>query len=295
MVREVFHGDPRETLLASTTPTAPFALARTRRFHETPRPVRPSPSYTPLTLRCCVTFCALAALGCQPVQIVQPAVPGQLPPQQLFAAPPVTSAEGMLVDPFTGDPSAVPFTGEPAVGVVPGGPSQIHVPVANRDWTWEQIVDATDDYFRIERERQVQLVGDILTEGRIDVFPRVGATIVEPHRRDSVGRYNRWESTFQTIRRRCVVRVIPDATGYLIDVTVEKDIENLPHPENATAGAATLRNDASIPSNREEPVNPVRLAGNWILLGRDPALEQRMLADIQGRLTPQPANATVAN
>jgi hypothetical protein len=170
-----------------------------------------------------------------------------------------------------------------------GGPSQIRVPVANRDWTWEQIVDAFDDYFRIERERRVQMVGDVLTEGRIDAFPQIGATIVEPHRRDSVGRYNRWESTFQTIRRRAVVRVIPDASGYSIDVTVEKDLEDLPHPENATAGDATFRNDDSLPSNRDEAVSPTRLASSWILLGRDPALEQRILADIQARLVPQSA------
>ena len=95
--------------------------------------------------------------------------------------------------------------------------------------------------------------------------------------------------TFQTIRRRATVRVIPDSQGYLIDVMVEKDIEDLPHPENSTAGAATFRNDSSIVAEYDQPVSPVRLAGNWILLGRDPALEQRILADIQARLSPQPA------
>jgi hypothetical protein len=146
---------------------------------------------------------------------------------------------GVVIDPFAVDPLAAPYTESPVADFGAGGPNQIHVPVANRDWTWEQIVDAVDDYFRVERERQVQLVGDVLTEGRIDTFPLIGATIIEPHRRDSVGRYNRWESTFQTIRRRAIVRVIPDASGYLIDVAVEKDIEDLPHPECATAGAAT--------------------------------------------------------
>jgi hypothetical protein len=222
------------------------------------------------------------------VQVVQPAVPGQLAPQQLFAAPPAVSADGMMVAPLPGDPNAAPFIGTPVIGPGPGGPSQIHVAVANREWAWEQIVDAFDDYFRVERERQVQLMGDVLTEGRIDGFPLIGATIVEPHRRDSVGRYNRWESTFQTIRRRGVVRVIPDADGYLIDVCVEKDLEDLPHPENSTAGAAAFRNDSSLPTLDNEPVSPTRLASNWILLGRDPALEQQILADIQARLSPQP-------
>ena len=226
------------------------------------------------------------AVGCQPVQIIQPAVPGQIPPQQLFAAPPLDTAPGMVVDPFAVDPNAAPYTQSPVADFGAGGPNQIHVPVANRDWAWEQIVDAVDDDFRILRERQVQLVGDVLTEGRIDTLPLVGATILEPHRGDSVGRYNRWESTFQTIRRRATVRVIPDASGYLIDVLVEKDIEDLPHPEGSTAGAATFRNDSSLPS-LDEGVSHTRLASHWILLGRDPALEQKILANIQARLSPQ--------
>jgi hypothetical protein len=127
----------------------------------------------------------------------------------------------MVVDPFAVDPNAAPYTQSPVADFGAGGPNQIHVPVANRDFTWEQIVDVVDDYFTIQRERQVQIVGDVLTEGRIDTLPRIGATILEPHREDSVGRYNRWESTFQTIRRTATVRVIPDATGYLIDVSVQ--------------------------------------------------------------------------
>ncbi len=253
--------------------------------------MRTVPRRSPLSVRLLAPCCALAAVGCKPVQVIYPAAPGPLPPQQLFAAPPATSAAGVVVDPYAVDPGAVPFTEAPVADFGAGGPNQIHVPVANRDWTWEQIVDVVDDYFRIERERQVQLVGDVLTEGRIDTLPRIGATILEPHRHDSVGRYNRWESTFQTIRRRATVRVIPDAQGYLIDVMVEKDIEDLPHPENSTAGAATFRNDASLRTEYEEPVSPVRLAGNWILLGRDPPLEQRILAEIQARLAPQPAAA----
>jgi hypothetical protein len=229
------------------------------------------------------------AAGCQPVQVVQPALQGPTPAPQLFAAPPATSTPGVIVDPFAVDPLAAPYTESPVADFGAGGPNQIHVPVSNRDWTWEQIVDAVDDYFRIERERPVQLVGDVLTEGRIDTLPQIGATLLEPHRGDSVGRYNRWESTFQTIRRRCTVRVIPDAQGYLIDVLVEKDIEDLPHPENSTAGAATFRNDSSLTVEYEAPVNPAQLAGNWILLGRDPALEQQLLAEIHARLSPQAA------
>jgi hypothetical protein len=231
-------------------------------------------------------WCCALASGCQPLEVVQPAF---VPPMQtpIFAAPPVGATPGTPIDPFAFDPNSPLTTGVPTIAGGFPAASQIHVPVANRDWTWEQIVDAFDDYFRIERERQVQQVGDVLTEGRIESFPLIGATVAEPHRRDSVGRYNRWESTFQTIRRRGTVRVIPDATGYLVDVTVEKDLEDLPRPENATAGAATFRNDSSLPDPAANQVSRTRLASNWILLGRDPPLEQEILANIQARLAPQ--------
>jgi hypothetical protein len=246
--------------------------------------------------------CALASLGlmltngCKPIEVVQPVAPGQqvMAPPQLFGAPPVVSGQGVMIDPFAMDPNNPMSAGAPIVVPGDGGSSQIHIPVANRDWTWEQIVDTVDDYFRIERERQVQLVGDVLTEGRIDVHPQIGATLPELHRRDSVGRYNRWESTFQTIRRRATIRVIPDATGYLVDVLVEKDLEDLPRPENSTAGAATFRNDSSLPSAAAEAVSRTRLASNWIFIGRDPELEQAMIADLQSRLVVAPAAPIVA-
>lgn len=245
-----------------------------------------------------VSCCALAALGCQPVQVVQPVPVVGAPPQAMFAAPPMVSGQGVMVDPFAMDQVGPVALGPPSEIASDGAASRIHVSVANREWTWEQIVDAVDDYFRIERERQVQLVGDVLTEGRIDVHPQIGATIVEPHRRDSVGRYNRWESTFQTIRRRATIRVIPDGAGYLVEAVVEKDLEDLPRPEYASAGVASFRNDSSLPSTiderQREEVSRTQLASRWILIGRDPALEQRMLSDIQSRLAAPPVALSVS-
>lgn len=241
-----------------------------------------------------VIFCALA-LGCQPFQAAQ--VPGQavlVPPQQpmfiapngqgtLFDAPqPIPMGPALVAPPVANTTILQPSAAQPAPGAVSANP--IYIPVTNQDWAWEQIVDVVDDYFRIERENRVQLVGHVLTEGRIDTFPQIGATLPELHRPDSVGRYNRWESTFQTIRRRSVLRVIPEQGGYLVDIAVYKELEDLPHPENATAGAATFRNDNSLVSSVSEPVSRTRLSKHWIPLGRDVAVEQQMLAEIQARL-----------
>lgn len=190
-------------------------------------------------------------------------------------------------------PNGQPALVQPHGGVV-GGPmagqgvtNPLFVPVANQELAWEQIVDVVDDYFRVERESRVQTVGNIVTEGRIDTFPQVGATWLEPHRPDSAGWDNRWESTFQTIRRRAVLRVIPQQGGYLIGAVVNKELEDLPRPENSTAGAASFRNDNSLPSRLNEDVNRTRLSDHWIPQGRDVMVEQQLLADIRARVVSQ--------
>jgi len=233
-------------------------------------------------------FALVTLVGCQPIQTAQIADPGALAQSQ---QPPMvvpvqhTTPETIgptLVAPPAGNAMIIPPQPAPVAGAVSANP--IYIPVKNQDWAWEQIVDVVDDYFRIERESRVQLVGNVVTEGRIDTFPQIGATIIEPHRPDSVGRYNRWESTFQTIRRIGLVRVIPEQGGYLIDLAVYKELEDLPFPENSTAGAATFRYDDSLRSRFHEAVSPTRLADYWIPLGRDVDCEQQMLAEIQARL-----------
>lgn len=166
--------------------------------------------------------------------------------------------------------------------------SLIQVPVQNADWAWEQIVDVVDDFFRIERERQVQLIEGVASEGRIDTFPQVSATAFEPHRADSVGAYNCWEATFQTIRRRAELRVVPTGANYVVTAVVYKELEDLSRPEHATAGAASFRHDAALLSDVDETVSRTRLSPYWIDIGRDVALEQQMLAEIHARLNPAP-------
>lgn len=161
--------------------------------------------------------------------------------------------------------------------------NQTLVPVSNPDFAWDQIVDVVDDYFEIDREDRVRQVGDVITEGRINTFPVVGATYFEPWRRDSVGSYERTLATLQTIRRFAIVRVIPAPQGYVIDVAVFKELEDLKQPEHSTSGMASFRND-SAPQGFSEPVGMQPTELGWIPLGRDPALEQRILEKLNGRL-----------
>lgn len=191
-----------------------------------------------------------------------PTMPGVLP--------------GAVVAPQPGAP------GGPAAVAGPANP--IMVPVVDEEVAWDQIAEVMSDYFTIAREQRVRRSGDAWTEGRIETAPQTGATVLEPHRRDSVGTFDRWESTFQSIRRRATARVVPDANGYLVEVIVEKELEDLPKPEKATVGPAAFGSDQTLPSRRLEEITRTHTSPRWISLGRDPALEQRILADIHARL-----------
>ncbi len=166
----------------------------------------------------------------------------------------------------------------------PGG--QALVTSMDRDYVWDQVVDVVDDYFRIQHEERVKLVGDMLTEGQLTTYPRGASTIFEPWNHDSVTPYDRWEATLQSLRRTAIVRVIPAEGGFLVDVQVEKELEDVPRPE---AGAISifnsqaLRNDDAL-QRVTNPTGGQQPTLGWIKQGRDTALEQVILSEIQARL-----------
>jgi hypothetical protein len=196
--------------------------------------------------------------------------------------------------------AVVPGTDTPIVGSTIVPQSALVLPPSDRDFVFDQIVDVVDDYFEIDHEERLKVVGTEPVEGRIDTFPLTGATLLEPWRRDSVGFYERLESTLQSIRRTANVRIIPNATGapgYLVDVAVWKELEDVPQPIQASAGAATFRYDTSLQRDTEFDTDPNRIPGDparpngprtptigWIPLGRDPNLEQAIIGKIQARL-----------
>jgi hypothetical protein len=157
------------------------------------------------------------------------------------------------------------------------------VPVADHDLVWETVVDVIDDDFQIDREVPVRQYGDVLTEGRLDTFPLVGSTILEPWHGDAVNLHEKMEGTLQSIRRQAVVRVIPAQGGHWVEVVVRKELEDVAQPLEASAGSATFRYDNSL-TRVIDPITEVPTHRGWIPLGRDTALEQRLLGEIQARL-----------
>jgi hypothetical protein len=159
----------------------------------------------------------------------------------------------------------------------------LFVPPIDREFLWQQLVDVVDNYFKIEREDRVRSINGVLTEGRIDTRPTIGSTWLEPWRLDSTPGYEKAHATLQTIRRRSVIRVSPNEAGYLVDVTVHKELEDLSKPTHATAGGGAVRHDGTVVRIEGVGARGAMTLG-WIPLGRDVTLEQRMLAEMKGRL-----------
>jgi len=158
------------------------------------------------------------------------------------------------------------------------------VPPGEPQAVWESVVDVVDDYFPIEREEPLRRYGETITEGRIETYPTVSRTMLEPWRRDVTGGYELTESTLQSMRRRAVVRVFPSPNrpGYFVDVAVFKYLEDVARPEHSTAGASTFRYDGSL-TRVVNPITEQETTEGWIPRGRDHELEQRIIGELQKR------------
>lgn len=163
------------------------------------------------------------------------------------------------------------MTGSQAVA-----PNPLTVPSADFESVWMACITVIDDYFDIADENRLQR--------KIVTQPQTGATLVEPWNGDSVGFRERLESSLQTIRRFAIVTVNPTATGtFAVKVEVYKELEDLTRPEKQSAGRAVFENE--YPVNRaREIVGPMPLPNGWIPRGRDPKLEQAILAKIKAAL-----------
>jgi hypothetical protein len=156
------------------------------------------------------------------------------------------------------------------------------VQITDRDILWDLVVDTVDNHFKIQKEQPVRVVGDVLLEGRIDTFPTDGSTILEPWRKDSTPGFEKLHATLQTLRRGATVRVQPVQGGYLIEVIVQKYLEDLDRPEYATAGRNPLHEQPHLRQTQDQDLDVPMIAG-WIPIGRDVSLEQRILAQIRDR------------
>lgn len=146
----------------------------------------------------------------------------------------------------------------------------LYVPAADFETVWNRVVEVLDEYFEIASENRLSR--------RIVTQPAVSATLLEPWLGDTVGFRDRLESTLQTMHRYAVATV-SDAPGggFMVKVEVYKELEFLGKPERQQGGRAVFSND--FPVNRtREIVGPIPLPLGWVPRGRDPKLEQKILA-----------------
>jgi hypothetical protein len=162
-------------------------------------------------------------------------------------------------------------------------PNPLFVPVPDPDVVWLQLLDVLDDDFKVQREERVRVVGDLMLEGRIETFPTVGSTVLEPWRRDSTHGFEKRHATLQSLRRRASVRVIPADRGFLVDLTVHKELEFVNQPENATVAKTMMRDEGPLIAGLNSRPENTAVTMGWIPIGRDASLEQRLLRDLQSR------------
>ena len=160
----------------------------------------------------------------------------------------------------------------------------ITVGVNDSEFLWNQVVDTVEDYFKIKSEQRASRDATGWLEGRLETYPEIGATFLEPWRKDTAFGFKRMQSTLQTMRRTCFIRVIPIEQGFSVAVEVIKELEDVDRSQYSSEGSAIARHDGSIVRATPGLVGqPITLG--WIRQENDSELEQRILREILGRAT----------
>jgi hypothetical protein len=150
---------------------------------------------------------------------------------------------------------------------VPGGGPDYYGKV------FERIIDVLDDYFEISYANRY--------DGHIETFPRIAPGFEQFWKPGSPDAYQRLQATWQTIRHRAAVVIQPaEDGGFFVQITVYKELEDLPRPTQMTAGAAAFRSDPTL-ERQFEVIDPTVFESNWIPQGRNAELEQVILQRIK--------------
>jgi hypothetical protein len=139
----------------------------------------------------------------------------------------------------------------------------VFVPASDYDVVWESAVD-------VMHSLQLPIRRESKLDGVIETDYKVGAGLLEPWHQDAVTFSDRLEGSFQSIRRRAVMSITPAQGGFLVGVEVVKEIEN---PDKLIINSP-LQRDLNV------VIGPATPDG-WIPRGRDPGLEQSILARLQ--------------
>ena len=163
-------------------------------------------------------------------------------------------------------------------------PNPLELPPAPDTFVWSQVVDTLDDYFRIAREQPVQNSNGLILDGRLETTYQIGSSLWEPWKKDSTPGFERLQASLQSIRRRAIVTVRPQGAAYVLDVIVQKDLEDTDRTQDSNESSVSRRHDGTIIREKDR-INDNPQTLGWIPLGRDTSLEQVILRDIFDRIS----------
>jgi hypothetical protein len=177
---------------------------------------------------------------------------------------------GCAYGPVPGNPLFV--QPEPNIGL-PDNPLFVPQGANGYGLVFDRTYDVISEYFHVKRSNRF--------DGLIETWPLTTAGYLDWARLGMYDADELLQSTFQTIRRIAVVRITPAASGgFLIDVQVYKELEDLPQPMHAGAGLAVIRMEPPL-ERQTEVITPYVPAKGWFPIGRDKALERAILDKIR--------------
>ena len=136
---------------------------------------------------------------------------------------------------------------------------------------------------RVLLEMHFEIVYPASKPGRVDTENLTGDSWFEFWRDDTVGNFQRLESSLHTIRRSVHVQVTPAPSGSQVAVKVDK--ERLSAPGTSPSGISQtydLYNPRKTSLARQDEFKETQYT--WLSEGRDDALEQVILERIQSHL-----------
>lgn len=165
------------------------------------------------------------------------------------------------------------------------------LPGSDREAVWQTTVDVLDDFFEIDQVARGDQIGDnLLTKHRVD--PEA-ATDIQPRARDGTSHAVSTPAPdtppSTSIRRRAFAHLVPVDSGFLLDVNVFQEVEdvNLPDPEFMQVAGSKDERDLPFGVDLPGPPEP-----GWFPNGRDEILEGSLISEIRSRLdSTQPLSA----
>ena len=180
-------------------------------------------------------------------------------------------ATGALLD----DPHSVNFDPLPqSQAVIPG--NQVYIPLRSDSEGYERVFETV---IQVLISHGFDIAESNRYDGRIFSKPRVAPGIEQPFKAGSPDLYERILDTLQSYRHRAVAKIEPASNGgFFVKVTVFRELEDLPRPTRATAGAV-FRNYITV-ERQFTVIDPTVFESNWIPRGRDMGIEQAILTSL---------------